>query len=282
MSDLEVASLSDVAASWCQRLSAVSDRFPASAVYGGRSFQEAVAAADELDARLLVISAGLGLIDASSNIPPYACTVLVGADDSVANRITSQFSIRGWWDALKGTSPFARSLISFVDEDQGPILAALSNAYLAMIADELAALPEPTLERVRLFTRTPVSRIAANLRPFVMPYDDRLDGPDSTLRGTRSDFASRALRHFVASGLTGSAREDAEAVQAAQSNWRMPAKFDRVRHDDAALLSMMRDHWDAAGGSSTRLLRIFRDELGIACEQSRFATLARQVRGEKA
>lgn len=282
MSDLEAASLSDVAASWCQRLSAVSDRFPASAVYGGRSFQEAVAAADELDARLLVISAGLGLIDASSNIPPYACTVLVGADDSVANRITGQFSIGGWWDALKGSSPFAGALISFADEDQGPILAALSDAYLAMIADELAALPKPTLERVRLFTRIPVRRIAANLRPFVMPYDDRLDGPDSTLRGTRSDFASRALRHFVASGLTGSAREDAEAVQAALSGWRMPPKFDRVRHDDAALLSIMREHWDTAGGSSTRLLRIFRDELGIACEQSRFATLARQVRGENA
>lgn len=236
-----------------------------------------------MDARLLVISAGLGLIDASSPIPPYACTVLIGADDSVADRITGQFSISEWWGALKGASPFARSLVSFVDDEEaGPILAALSDAYLAMIANELAALPAAALKRVRLFTRAPANRIAADLCPFVMPYDDRLDGPDSTLRGTRSDFASRALRHFVAAGFAGSAKEDASAVEAALSGWRLPAKVERVRHNDADVLSIMRKHWDVAGGSSTRLLRIFRDDLGIACEQARFATLARQVRREKA
>src|SRR3546814_9801405 len=35
------------------------------------------------------------------------------------------------------------------------------------------------------------------LHPWLMPYDDRLDGCDSPLPGTRSDFASRAAHHFV-------------------------------------------------------------------------------------
>ena len=35
-------------------------------------------------------------------------------------------------------------------------------------------------------------------------------------------------------------------------------------------------------GSTARLLRCLRDDLGVACEQGRFADLARRVRGEKA
>jgi hypothetical protein len=118
-----------------------------------------------------------------------------------------------------------------------------------------------------------------------MPYDDRLDGPDSTNRGTRSDFAGRALRHFAE--LTRgepqghSAAEHAAKVSATLDGWRMPAKVARIRHDDAALLDLIRAHWDAERGSSSRLLRRFRDDLGIACEQGRFAKLAREVRSER-
>ena len=281
ISDLNAAPLFAVATSWCERLSAASERFPASAIYGGRAFQEAAAAAREMDARLLVVSAGLGLVDASCKVPPYACTVLVGAGDSVADRVTNSFNIQAWWNALRSASPFAAPLTDFVAGDDGPILAALSDAYLSMIADEMIALPPAVLSRLRIFTRTPANRITESLHPLVMPYDDRLDGPDSGLRGTRSDFASRALRHFVALDRGGSAADDAQAVEAALAGWRMPPKFDRARHDDLELLSMIRRHWDAAHGSSSKLLRFFRDELGVACEQSRFATLARQVRGER-
>jgi len=281
ISDVDAAPLAAVAACWCERLSTAPERFPASAIYGGRAFQEAASAALELDARLLVISAGLGLIDANSNVPPYACTVLVGAGDSVVNRITDRFSIARWWDALREASPFAIPLARFVTEDEGPILAALSDAYLAMIAEELVSLPKARRERLRIFTRAPLKRIATDLHPFVMPYDDRLDGPDSSVRGTKGDFASRALRHFASLGSSDSASEDAAAVESALSSWRLPPMIDRVRHSDAELLAMMRTHWDAVDGSSSKLLRFFRDDLGVACEQGRFAALARQVREEQ-
>lgn len=281
ISDLEAAPLASLARAWSERLTRASERFPAAAIYGGRAFQEAASAARDLDARFLVVSAGLGLIDASSSVPPYACTVVVGARDSVADSVIDPFSVQTWWDALRAASPFAAPLANFVVDDRGPILAALSDAYLAMIADEMATLPPSALKRLRIFTRTPTDRIAPALRASVMPYDDRLDGPDSTMRGTRSDFASRALRHFVSLKMMGSAIEDADAVKAALSGWRMPPKFDRARHDDAQLLSMIRQHWNVVDGSSSKLLRLFRDELGVACEQSRFAGLARRVREER-
>ena len=284
MSSLPQAKLLALAVDWGQRLASENDRFLASDIYGGRAFQEASVAARALDARMAVVSAGLGLIDASAVVPPYACTVLVGAGDSVRGRVAGAFSNFAWWSALRTASPFARPLEELVVDQPGPILAALSDAYLDMLADELAALPPVMLARVRIFTRAPETRVAAALRPLVMPYDDRLDGPDSSIRGTRSDFASRALKHFVGLGVFSerSAVEDAASVSAAIADWHMPDKVDRARHDDAALLALIREQWDVAGGSSSRLLRVLRDDLGIACEQSRFAALARQVREEQA
>jgi hypothetical protein len=283
MSSLPKAKLPALASDWGARLASECDRFPASSIYGGRSFQEAVAAARSLDARQVVVSAGLGLVDASVVVPPYACTVLVGARDSVRDRVIGDFCILAWWSALRMASPFARPLEELAADQRGLILAALSETYLDMLADELIILPPAALARLRIFTRAPRARVAAALRPFVMPYDDRLDGPDSPIRGTRSDFASRALHHFVGLGASAepSVAESAAAVRAAIADWQMPGKVNRMRHNDAALLELIREQWDAAGGSSSRLLRVFRDDLGIACEQSRFAALARRVREER-
>lgn len=283
---LNMASIADgalpaVALAWSARLGQSKERHPASDIYGGRGFQEAAGVAKALDARLLIVSAGLGLIAADTAIPAYGCTVLVDAADSVRARIQSGFSLAAWWGELRERSPFAQPLAKPVEGSNGLILFALSDAYLEMLSPEIAALPADALARVRIFTRAPESRIAPDLLPLVMPYDDRLDGPDSSIRGTRSDFASRALAHFTGLQLAGSATDDAALVAAAIHKWRMPIKVKRVRHDDAALLALMHDHWDAAKGSSSRLLRVFRDDIGVACEQSRFAALARQVREER-
>jgi hypothetical protein len=278
--------VSDLASDWASRLSAEPARFPAKDIYGGRNFREALAAAELLDAQAMVVSAGLGLIYVSTQVPAYSCTVVVDAPDSVGSRVIGHFSASAWWGALGDTSPFAVALQDAAEQHNGLICAALSDAYIEMIAADWLALPDAVLARLRLFTRAPIERVAEGLRPFVMPYDDRLDGPDSPIRGTRSDFPGRALHHFSElSVMTPDARslsEHAAAVTAALDGWRMPAKVDRARHDDASLLEMIRQHWDVECGSSSRLLRRFRDDLGVACEQGRFARLARVVRSERA
>lgn len=239
-----------------------------------------------LDARLLIVSAGLGLISADARVPPYACTVLVGAHDSIASRVTGAYSIDCWWRTLGAVSPFSQSFESVVAGTDGLICAALSDAYLEMTADDLSALPVGVLARLRLFTRAPQARVAPALRPFVMPYDDRLDGPDSPVRGTRGDFAGRALRHFAEFVACDeddrSAGEHGEAVAGVLGGWRKSPRFERQRLDDEAVLALIREHWEAKRGSTARLLRCLRDDLEVACEQGRFAKLARQVRGERA
>lgn len=284
-SSLPQAKLADLAAEWTRRLVVETARYPAGEIYGGRAFQEATAATGLLDARLLIVSAGLGLVEANASVPPYACTVLIGALDSIAGRAIDPMTAAEWWARLNAASPFSVSLAKAVSVTPGLVCAALSEAYIDMIGAELVALPEVDRLRLRIFTRAPLARIAPALRPFMMPYDDRLDGPDSPIKGTRSDFAARALHHFARSIASGEDRRPvnahAGAVRAAVAQWRYPIRFERVRHDDDALLALIRAHWDAEGGSSSRLLRRFRDDLNIACEQGRFAALARTVRAER-
>jgi hypothetical protein len=286
VSGLPQSTISDLALDWVRRLEADGDVFPARDIYGGRSFREAALAADLIGARLFVVSAGLGLVSADARVPPYACTVLVNARDSIASRVIGDYSAGGWWQALAAVSPFSHSLQKVVAVSDGLICAALSDAYIEMIADDLCDLPAARLARLRLFTRAPLERVAPALQPFVMPYDDRLDGPDSLVRGTRGDFAGRALRHFAefvfVDGDVRSTEEHSAAVGAALAGWQMATRLDRQRLDDASVLDLIREHWDAGRGSTSGLLRLFRDDLGIACEQGRFADLARRVRGERA
>lgn len=284
-SSLPKAMLSDLAARWGERLVSAEPRFMASDIYCGRAFREAAEAASRMDSRLLIVSAGLGLIDASEQVPSYSCTVLVDAADSIASRAIGTFTPAAWWRKLHLVSPYSTQLHAAVSGTSGVICAALSEAYIQMLATDLVKLPTTHLERFRIFTRAPASRVEPALRRFVMPYDDRLDGPDSMITGTRSDFAGRAVRHFAEhvmnSGQDRSAEADAIAVTAALDGWRMSVRFKRVRHDDDTMRDLIAANWQAANGGSTRLLRLFRDELNIACEQGRFAGLVREVRASR-
>lgn len=283
MRALSSASMACVAADWCERLRKAIVLYPATEVYGGRSFKEAVAAASLLDAQLMVVSAGLGLIDGARPVPSYASTILHDAPDGVPARVTDGFSPSGWWTAISKASPFASSLCDATNKHAGLILAALSEAYIDMVSADILSLPEATLSRLRIFTRASIKRVPVGLRPSVMPYDDRLDGPDSQVQGTLGDFANRALHHFAKNIALAqdsrTASEHAVAVEESLKGQRPPKKVERVRYDDNALLDLIRSCWDDPNGRS---LRRFRDEFNVACEQGRFRALSDVVRAERA
>lgn len=282
---LDPGSLCDVAEQWVRRLSAANERVRARRLYAGRNFQEAEAAAAQIGADLAVVSAGLGVVDADTLVPPYALSVVEASSDSVLARIV-EGDARQWWGEVSTHSPFSRPLATVVAGSTGIVIAALSEAYLTMVADDLLSLQSVDAARLRIVTRAPAERIDPRLHDRLMPYDDRLDGPDSPVRGTRGDFAPRAARHFVrdivAKSPEGSAHEHARLVGDALETWRPAPAFDRARHDDDTLLEIIRKHWEMAGGQSTRLLRVLRDDLNIACEQGRFVGLMKRLRDERA
>ncbi|MBH1942608.1 hypothetical protein I5L01_00045 [Erythrobacter sp. YJ-T3-07] len=278
---LPQASLADLASIWGARIRAAVPRYPASDIYAGRGFQEARLAASTLEAPMFIVSAGLGLVEASANIPSYACTVVAGVDDSIVARANDPFELPAWWKLLSQFSPFSTRLSAALARTPGLVLAALSESYVAMVSADLAELAPQQRARLRIFTRAPSSRIPPELADAVMPYDDRLEGDDSPLQGTRGDFAARAMRHFAQHIILPdddrSPVAHADAVTVALDGWRFPERVARVRHDDATMRRLIAEHWH---GSDPRgpTLRFFRDDLLIACEQRRFKDLKHEVR----
>lgn len=273
----------DVAAEWRSRIAQAPQRFLATQLYCGRAFAEAVACADMSRGSLYVVSAGLGLVEGTASIPSYSLSIMAGSEDNILTKLSSGERAPRWWNRLTNHEQRNRFQEILSQHPNVLALAALPSAYLHMIADDLLDLSEADRSRLRLFG-CGGENIDERLRHWVMPYDTRLDSSDSPIRGTRSDFAQRAMRHFVEFILVqdprGSAQRHAARVEAALRMWTMPPTYRRARVTDEEMVALIREHWSAAQAQSTRMLRLLRDDLGVACEQGRFSRLFRRVRSQ--
>lgn len=283
---VRAGALESVIADWVRRLGDASPATNASDLYCGRAFRQAETAAAQLDAAFMVVSAGLGLVPATTLVPSYSLTVVRGSADSILDRIVGSTTPSEWWQALENLSPFGVSLAESLKRSRGPILVALSGAYLSMIAQDLRALPKATQGRLRIFSLCPRSTLPEGLACLVMPYDARFDGAGSPIPGTRGDFAQRALAHFVDSVLDadpgGTAEQHAEAVTRIMSRLSPPRAISRKKATDDEIIALIHRYWVAADGRSSRMLRYLRDHLRIACEQTRFRDLFRAARDARA
>lgn len=278
--DLSGGATEAVGRDWLARLNQ-QPRQPALQLYCGRSVREAEQAAHRLGADLLFASAGLGWVHATEHVPSYGMTVVPG-NDNVLNLLEGETGADIWWRWLNDNSPFATSLADAVERTDGLVIVALPRAYLAMVEADLLALPKRQRDRLRIIQRQ--GSLRPKLEDWTLTYDDRLEAGDAWA-GTRADFAPRAARHFVERVLPshsqGDARKHEQAVQTALAAWTAsPARIGARRSDDE-LRQVVERHWDEAGGRTTRLLRILRDDLEIACEQGRFARLVSMMRAER-
>lgn len=285
-SELPRGTQMSVAEAWIARVQLACTCIQASELYGGRGFTEALATVAPDSGALWIVSAGLGLLDARTQAPAYDLTVTPGAANSVQARIgNGNFCARLWWATLNARLRGGQSLAVLVQSHpRATVVVTLSAAYAALVADDLAALPMSALARVRIVGPATDSVLPPPLRPCWMPYDTRFDGPDGPLPGTRADFAQRAARHFVGmighNDSTAPAAEHRAAVLAVLRDWRHAHVPDRRRLDDAGIRTLILHRWEAAGGSSSRMLRLLRDEERIRCEQGRFAALFRAIKQE--
>lgn len=232
---------------------------------------------------LYVVSAGLGLVEGTASIPSYSLSIIAGSEDNILTKLGSDGRISHWWNRLTHHEHRNRFQEILSKHPNVLVLAALPSAYLHMIAADLLDLSEADRSRLRLFGYGGES-IDERLWHCVMPYDTRLDSSDSPIRGARSDFAQRAMRHFVefilAQDPKGSAQRHAARVEAALRMWTVPPTYHRTRVTDEEIVALIREHWSAAQGQSTRMLRLLRDDLGVACEQGRLSQLFRRARSQ--
>lgn len=279
---LSSGSLRSVGDEWRRRVAGTPGVAEASNVYAGRGMLEAKNAASKANAGLFIASAGLGLVEASDVIPAYDLTVVKGLPSSILSKLPVGTTEAEWWDEISTQDKIAR-FEARLKADHALLLVALPANYLKMLSRFLKTLSAFAGRRIRIFTGSEQFEIDADLKPYLMPYDRRLEGGPAP--GTLGDFAQRALRHFVTEILSaspgGDASDHAARVLSAQNQWDRPVAKAGVRLNDEDLLKTIRAEWDSVQGRSTRLLRRLRDDLGIACEQRRFAKLAATVRAER-
>ena len=284
---LPVASIEVLARIWTDRLGKAENLIPAAQLYAGRGPAIAARLSSELPAQLKFVSAGLGVVDAERHVPAYDLTVALSVD-GIARRVmpAEKFDPTEWWGLVTAQSPFGGSLRQAMQESGSDlVLVALPSVYLGMLEREFALLEADECARLRIFTGASDRDIPPRITGLVMPYDQRLDGPDSDISGPRSDFPMRALAHFAKTVLPNCMHVDvnghSEAVHRALGGWRLPPKVANARYKDDELRALVGQHWERVRGQSGKMLRLFRDELGIACEQARMSRLVAEVRNRK-
>lgn len=247
-------------------------------LYLGRGFQEAKRAweyAQELgEADFFIASAGLGIINADDKIPSYSITVSPQGEDSVVSRLGIA-DATDWWTSL--TARRRGLLARCADADL--IVVALSAPYMHMMRHELEAIATAAPKRLRIIARNDPGTELPELSRFWISYDTRLNGAKSPYAGAESDFAQRALRHFIEYILVKSPRGSfpahAESVAHAQAGMSRPRRVKRARLDDAEIVRLMRKIGVSVGAG--RMLRILRDEHNVACEQTRCSKLFKEA-----
>ena len=276
LADLARADQTMIAAQWLRR---VEEACPAvttaGRLYSGRAFGLAVGASAKIGAKVLVASAGLGLVPADRLVPSYNLSASSGSTSSLRGRILGDVKLEAWWRAVCG-GPHSLPVDTPLDAEL--VLAPLSRAYAEMTAPTLRTAGD----RLRLFGLGLDRTLSSDLAPFLMPYDERLNGLG--MPGTRTDFAARAMTDFCENILPVTTDLD---VQKAMVLRRMasapaqPARRPGRRVDDDVVRAAIRAGLET-GGSCASLLARIRHEDGLACAQHRFAALYHDVRGEAA
>ena len=276
--DLKTGTVKQVTRDWVEELKKQSKVNTAEETYCGRSFSEAILTKKILGASFYIVSAGLGLIDSQTFIPRYNATISTDSEDCILRKI--EFGTPHlWWDELSEKSPFSTNLNT---AEFDLILIGLASSYLNLLQPSLEVLPLIERKKLRIFNRLKNNNFSENLKKFLMPYDERFDGPKSPNAGTQGDFPQRAMRHFAEIILEknkyGSYKEHSMLVESHLQKLKAPKKIIRQRSSDEDIIKHIKKHWNEVGGVSSRMLRFIRDDLQIACEQKRFQTLFNQTK----
>ena len=284
-SNFGISSQEKFSKKWLKHLaSSSSPRLPARQVYKGRGIKEIIGTTKPYD--FWVVSAGLGLVNSSTEIPGYDLT-LSGLGDSNIKKKIINFSLPEWWETVKRGS-FSQSTISDLLERSKTIIVALPSNYLELVENDLENLSLQKGVKLRIIGRKN-QKLPSNIKKYLIPFDDRIDGKDSPIQGTKSDFYQRAARLFVDRILSekkaGSINTHACEVEKLLSGWRTPPSICRKKLEDQDIISMIRqllsDGSNKQNKSGSSFLRIFRDQYQIACEQKRFLSLYKKALEEE-
>ena len=280
-SQLTSGSHTAVANQWIALAQATEKKLAAEHLYLGRAINEVKAAADSLEAKVSFASTGFGLIEAKTELPNYDLTVADPADPIRSKIINETFSSQMWWSCVNQSRKTKRLVEQLKESTDLIILLALSKSYLHLLQHELAEIGKEEACRLRVFTSPDNENILPeSIREAYIPYDERFDGLGSPIPGTRSDYPQRVLRHFSEFIIRSDSPDlDAEKGRVLEllGGMKLRLKVDRVQVSDDEIRNIIRQQLGVAKISAAKMLRVFRDDLLIACEQKRFSNIFREM-----
>jgi len=285
--NLPVGAQSTLLLAWKNCIEKASDRVRADALYCGRGFAEIrEIIKNDQEIRFWIVSAGLGLVGSEEKVPSYNLTITPSTKDSIQNKLINgtKFDLSSWWCGINSQLKDLKTPLASLIRAQKRtfFVISLPKSYLDFVASDLFSLEESCWHRIRFLGINSISSVPQKAKDLVMPYDERFDGPDSINSGTRADFSQRIARHFVenilSNNLFSSQTDHAKAVHDFLRPMRPPLKVKRAQKSNEEIERIIIKKWNDAGGSSAKMLRILRDNELVACEQSRFANIFRQLK----
>ena len=253
---------------WRRRLGSATAEVRLLDLYQGEAWVQAKGLAQDArdqgaQVRMLVASAGLGLMDVTRHAPSYAATFALGHADSVTGDVKRTSK---WWRQL-GELPRATAL-SNVARD--PILLVLSESYARAMDADLVELAK----RGGDYLLVGGWRSVDGLPRLKSDRDLR-----RTLGGTVSSINLRMARKWMARRSTSSLYSQFDTTR--WEKWargaRSPEMYQRVPLNDDELVELVTGlRLEDPTLSATRALRLIRDR-GMACEQKRFGMLFRHI-----
>jgi len=215
-----------------------------------------------------IISAGLGLINSNKKIPSYECTVSRGKPGSIVDYFKEDFDLKKWWNFLM-SSKYSSGSISKNTKDADIILISVTADYLKMIADDLMNVKK----QFYIFTGSKDLAIELGFENNLMPYNEVFDGPEGSLRGTNRDFSQRSHADFLRRlELYNNFDKAFCSVEHDMKTWIPPVKHNNTKKTDEEISSFIQIY-KSKFRNEKELLRHFRYELKIACEEKRFKKL---------
>jgi hypothetical protein len=234
-----------------------------------------------LSQRLLVASAGFGLLDQDDLLPNYAATFQSGGEDSVFPetedaRYRRQW-IRNWWDGIN--SAFAgRKRYSALQQALGPeptiVLVLLSTFYLEALHREIRALQQQRANIQFLIYASSKDPARTGLDGSIILNSSL----QKQLGGNRGSLAARmALAYFRSkrSMETISAGDCRQFLKRFQKHEEVMVWPSRQAIDDEHVRGFIKKSIASGAKAYTPVLRQLRDS-GYACEMKRFKALFNQ------
>lgn len=255
---------------WGSNVSRAAQRIPLLNLYQGEAWRQAKGLAEDastqgFEVRMLVASAGLGLIEVDQDAPAYAATFASGHADSVTDDLKQ---LPDWWSLLSGL-PQSTVLAEHSDDT---MLLVLSENYARAMDRDLTELADRGGDYLLVGGWREVDGLQR------LPADRDLR---ESLGGTVSSLCLRMARRWLVQRTGSKLCNKGDITK--WSDWAATARrsenYQRRQTSDTEIGEIIQSLVEQEPDlSATRALRLVRDS-GIACEQKRFGSLFSDVVG---